>query len=39
MLTLGVECYLRKPLEEADLINCLRSAFARTQPPGEASPK
>ena len=39
MLTLGVECYLRKPLEEADLINCLRCAFARTQPPGEASPK
>jgi FixJ family two-component response regulator len=29
MLTLGVKCYLRKPLEEADLINCLRSAFAR----------
>jgi FixJ family two-component response regulator len=29
MLTLGVECYLRKPLEEADLIGCLRCAFAR----------
>jgi FixJ family two-component response regulator len=26
MLTLGVECYLRKPLEEAALIGCLRSA-------------
>ena len=29
MLTEGVECYLRKPLEEARLIGCLRSAFAR----------
>ena len=29
MLTLGVECYLRKPLEEAALIDCLRSALAR----------
>ena len=29
MLTEGVECYLRKPLEEADLIGCLRSAFPR----------
>lgn len=29
MLTEGVECYLRKPLEEADLIGCLRCAFAR----------
>jgi FixJ family two-component response regulator len=29
MLTLGVECYLRKPFEEAVLIHCLRSAFAR----------
>jgi FixJ family two-component response regulator len=34
MLALGVECYLRKPLEEALLIECLRSAFAR----GHASP-
>src|SRR5262245_19066771 len=25
MLTLGVECYLRKPFEEADLIGCVRS--------------
>ena len=33
MLKLGVECYLSKPLEEAHLISCLRSAFARgTQP-------
>jgi FixJ family two-component response regulator len=33
MLTLGVQCYLSKPLEEAHLISCLRSAFARgTQP-------
>ena len=29
MLTLGVECYLRKPFEEAHLISCLRSVFAR----------
>jgi len=29
MLTRGVECYLRKPLEEAALIDCLRSAVAR----------
>jgi FixJ family two-component response regulator len=27
-LTLGVECYLRKPLVEAILIDCLRSALA-----------
>lgn len=29
MLTLGVECYLPKPLEEAVLIDCLRSAVSR----------
>ena len=29
MLDQGVECYLRKPLEEAALIDCLRSAVAR----------
>jgi FixJ family two-component response regulator len=29
MLSEGVECYLRKPLEEAALIACLRSATAR----------
>jgi FixJ family two-component response regulator len=29
MLSLGVECYLPKPLEEALLIDCLRSAYAR----------
>lgn len=28
MLTLGVECYLRKPLDPADLVDCLRSALA-----------
>ena len=33
MLTLGVECYLRKPFEEAVLIHCLRSAFARGKAP------
>ena len=32
MLRLGVECYLRKPLDAADLIGCLRSAFARGSP-------
>jgi FixJ family two-component response regulator len=37
MLSLGVECYLRKPLIENDLIGCLRSAFARgTAPRGAA---
>ena len=29
MLTLGVDCYLRKPLVEAVLIDCLQSAIAR----------
>jgi len=29
MLTLGVDCYLRKPLVEAALIDCLESAVAR----------
>jgi FixJ family two-component response regulator len=29
MLTEGVECYLRKPFEEAELIGCLRCALAR----------
>jgi FixJ family two-component response regulator len=29
MLGEGVACYLRKPLEEAALIECLRSAVAR----------
>lgn len=33
MLTLGVECYLRKPLVEAVLIDCLRSALARGKAP------
>jgi len=36
MLHLGVECYLRKPFEEARLIGCLRSAFARGKTPREA---
>lgn len=31
MLSQGVECYLRKPLEEAHLIDCLRSAIARAR--------
>jgi FixJ family two-component response regulator len=31
--TLGVECHLLKPLEEADLIDCLRSACARGRTP------
>jgi FixJ family two-component response regulator len=29
MLSQGVVCYLRKPLEEAVLIDCLRAAVAR----------
>ena len=29
MLATGVECYLRKPLEEAHLIKCLRAIFER----------
>lgn len=29
MLNLGVECYLHKPLVEAALIDCIRSAVAR----------
>ncbi|MET0534852.1 MAG: response regulator [Steroidobacter sp.] len=33
MRALGVECYLRKPLDEAVLIGCLRSACARAAPP------
>ena len=33
MLKLGVECYLSKPLEEAHLISCLRSVFARGNAP------
>ena len=36
MLALGVECYLRKPFEEAHLIGCLRSVFARGKAPREA---
>jgi len=31
MLTRGVQCYLRKPLTEAALIECLRSAVAHGQ--------
>jgi FixJ family two-component response regulator len=37
MLTDGVKCYLRKPVEEAHLIGCLRSAFAGGKVPREAS--
>jgi FixJ family two-component response regulator len=36
MLDQGVECYLRKPLEEAALIDCLRSAVARGRASGNA---
>jgi FixJ family two-component response regulator len=36
MLTLGVECCLRKPLEEARLIGCLHTAFARGMASREA---
>ena len=37
MLMEGVECYLRKPVEEADLIGCLRSACTRRMGPREPS--
>jgi FixJ family two-component response regulator len=33
MRTLGVQCYLPKPLEEAVLIDCLRMAVARGRRP------
>ena len=36
MLSLGVECYLSKPLEETHLISCLRSVFARGRAPRKA---
>jgi FixJ family two-component response regulator len=36
MLALGVECYLRKPFDEAHLIGCLRSVFARGKARREA---
>jgi FixJ family two-component response regulator len=31
MLTLGIECYLPKPLVEAELIDCLRSAVEHSK--------
>jgi FixJ family two-component response regulator len=37
MLREGVECYLRKPLNESDLIGCLRAACAQSNSPGAAS--
>jgi FixJ family two-component response regulator len=36
MLVAGVTCYLEKPLEEAQLIACLRSAVARERAPPNA---
>ena len=33
MRTLGIECYLPKPLDEAVLIGCLRSACAQRDAP------
>jgi FixJ family two-component response regulator len=33
---LGIECYLSKPLEGAELISCLRCAFARRNSVGGA---
>jgi FixJ family two-component response regulator len=33
MLSLGVGCYLHKPLDEAVLIDCLRRALARDRTP------
>jgi FixJ family two-component response regulator len=35
-LSLGVECYLCKPLEGTELISCLRCAFARGRSAGGA---
>lgn len=35
-LALGVECFLRKPLVETALIDCLRAALARGRGPREA---
>jgi hypothetical protein len=32
-LSLGVGCYLHKPLDEAVLVDCLRRAFARDKTP------
>ena len=37
MLREGVECYLRKPLNESDLIGCLSAACAHGNPTGAAS--
>ena len=36
MLGMGVQCYLPKPLEEAALIGCVRSAVARGSAPGDS---
>jgi len=35
VLKLGGACYLRKPLVENDLLDCLRSAFARGAAPSQ----
>jgi CheY-like chemotaxis protein len=34
MLGIGVECYLSKPLKEAEFIGCLRAACVRGNTPG-----
>jgi FixJ family two-component response regulator len=36
MRTLGVECYLPKPLDEAVLIDCLRAACSRRDGPHQS---
>lgn len=36
MRTLGVECYLQKPLDETVLIDCLRSACTRRYAPRDS---
>ncbi len=33
----GVVCYLRKPVDENDLVRCLRAAFRSGEPPEESS--
>jgi FixJ family two-component response regulator len=36
-LTDGVVCYLRKPIDEQNLIRCLRAALTSSEPPKESS--
>lgn len=38
MLGMGVECYLRKPLEEAIFLDCIRSAYANSKKSRDSAP-